>query len=134
MRPTPTPHTAGDIAVVHNGIIENYLEIKAELAPRHNFKSETDTEIVAHLLEDYVDQGLSLYEAVLAALGLIRGSYALVILDRRNPGIMIGARKDSPLVLGLGEDGEHFLASDVPAFLAHSNRVVFLHDGRCGGD
>ena len=123
------PHTAGDVAVVHNGIIENYLEIKQELAPRHKFKSETDTEIVAHLVEDFINQGLSLEDAMLASLGRIRGSYALVVMDRRNPGHMVGARKDSPLVLGLGGEGEFFLASDVPAFLAHSNRVVFLHDG-----
>jgi glucosamine--fructose-6-phosphate aminotransferase (isomerizing) len=131
-RPNETnahPHVAGDIAVVHNGIIENYLEIKQELAPRHKFKSETDTEIVAHLLEDFINQGHSLHEAMLAAIKKIRGSYALVVLDRRKPGVIAGARKDSPLILGVGEGGERFLASDMPAFLAHTNQVVFLDDG-----
>jgi glucosamine--fructose-6-phosphate aminotransferase (isomerizing) len=131
-RPNETnahPHVAGDIAVVHNGIIENYLEIKQELAPRHKFKSETDTEIVAHLLEDFINQGHSLHDAMLAAIKKIRGSYALVVLDRRKPGVIAGARKDSPLILGVGEGGERFLASDMPAFLAHTNQVVFLDDG-----
>ncbi|MGD9124943.1 MAG: glutamine--fructose-6-phosphate transaminase (isomerizing), partial [Desulfarculaceae bacterium] len=132
-RPSETnahPHVAGDVALVHNGIIENYLELKQELAEAgHNFSSETDTEIVAHLLEGYLNQGEALPQAVRRALGRIRGSYALVILDRRDPDLIVGARKDSPLVLGLGQKGEYFLASDVPAFLAHSNRVVFLNDG-----
>jgi glucosamine--fructose-6-phosphate aminotransferase (isomerizing) len=132
-RPSETnahPHVAGDVALVHNGIIENYLELKQELAEAgHNFSSETDTEIVAHLVEGYLNQGEALPQAVHRALGRIRGSYALVILDRRDPDLIVGARKDSPLVLGLGREGEYFLASDVPAFLAHSNRVVFLNDG-----
>ncbi len=132
-RPSETnahPHLAGDVALVHNGIIENYLELKEELAAAgHRFSSETDTEIVAHLVESYLNQGLELPQAVRRALSRIRGSYALVVLDRRRPGLMVGARKDSPLVLGLGEEGEFFLASDVPAFLSHTNRVVFLRDG-----
>ncbi len=133
-RPNETnahPHLAGDVAVVHNGIIENYLELREELtAAGHNFKSETDTECVAHLVESYLDQGQDLPEAVRTALNRIRGSFALVLLDRRRPGLLVGARKDSPLILGLGEEeGEYFLASDVPAFLAHTNRVVFLRDG-----
>ncbi|MCB2228539.1 MAG: glutamine--fructose-6-phosphate transaminase (isomerizing) [Desulfarculaceae bacterium] len=132
-RPSETnahPHLHGDVAVVHNGIIENYLELKQELTQAgHNFVSETDTEIAAVLIADERRKGSGLEAAVRRALGRIRGSYALVILDRAQPGLIIGARKDSPLVLGLGEPGEFFLASDVPAFLAHSNRVVFLHDG-----
>ncbi|MCA1987694.1 MAG: glutamine--fructose-6-phosphate transaminase (isomerizing) [Desulfarculus sp.] len=134
-RPSETnahPHLAQDVAVVHNGIIENYLELKEELVARGCvFSSETDTEIVAHLVQTKLDQGApDLAAAVYQALRHIRGSYALVILDRRQPGTIIGARKDSPLILGLGgEAGEYFLASDVPAFLAHSNRVVFLNDG-----
>ncbi len=125
------PHVAGSVAVVHNGIIENYLELKEELAQRgHEFSSETDTEIVAHLIANNLANGCeSLEEAVRRALARIRGSYALVILDSTQPDLMIGARKDSPLILGLGEPGEFFLASDVPAFLARSNRVVFLEDG-----
>ncbi|MCF8049210.1 MAG: glutamine--fructose-6-phosphate transaminase (isomerizing) [Desulfarculaceae bacterium] len=132
-RPSETnahPHLAGDVAVVHNGIIENYLELKNELIQAgHEFSSETDTEIVAHLVANQLKNGASdLEDAVRRALGRIRGSYALVILDRRRPDLIIGARKDSPLVLGLGGPGEYFLASDVPAFLSHTNRVVFLHD------
>ncbi len=125
------PHLAGDVAVVHNGIIENYLELKRELlAKGHKFSSETDTEIAAHLIEYELQNGAGdLPDAVRLALNQIRGSFALVILDRRETGMMIGARKDSPLILGLGEEGEFFLASDVPAFLAHTNRVVFLNDG-----
>jgi len=140
-RPSETnahPHLAGDVAVVHNGIIENYLELKEDLASRHNFSSETDTEIVSHLVEDYLGQGLDLPQALQRALERIRGSYALVLLDRRRPDLLVGARKDSPLVLGLGGEGEFFLASDVPAFLGHTNRVVFLEDGEVvviqGGD
>lgn len=125
------PHLAGDVAVVHNGIIENYLELKQELQQKgHEFSSETDTEIAAHLIQYELNNGAKdLPDAVRRALNQIRGSFALVILDRRENGVMIGARKDSPLILGLGEDGEYFLASDVPAFLAHTNRVVFLNDG-----
>ncbi len=132
-RPSETnahPHLAGEVAVVHNGIIENYLELKAELmAEGCQFASETDTEIVAHLVQRYLSRGQELPLAVKSAIAEIRGSYALVILDKRRPDLMVGARKDSPLILGLGADGEFFLASDVPAFLAHTNRVVFLEDG-----
>jgi glutamine---fructose-6-phosphate transaminase (isomerizing) len=124
------PHLAGDVALVHNGIIENYIELREELvAAGHTFKSETDTECVAHLVESYVNDGLELPEALRKALNRIRGSFALVVLDRRRPGLLVGARKDSPLILGVGDNGEYFLASDVPAFLSHTNRVVFLNDG-----
>ncbi|MCB2188325.1 MAG: glutamine--fructose-6-phosphate transaminase (isomerizing) [Deltaproteobacteria bacterium] len=126
------PHLAGDVALVHNGIIENYLELKEQLVARgHTFKSETDTECLAHLVEQEIINGApGLEAAVRRALVQVRGSYALVVLDRRRPDFMVGARKDSPLILGLGrEGGEVFLASDVPAFLSHTNRVVFLEDG-----
>ncbi|KIX14494.1 glutamine--fructose-6-phosphate transaminase (isomerizing) [Dethiosulfatarculus sandiegensis] len=123
------PHVAGDVALIHNGIIENYLEIKADLKEEgHTFSSETDTEIVAHLVENLLQKGMDLHQAVRKSLQRIRGSYALVIMDRNQPDLIIGARKESPLVLGMGEEGEFFLASDVPAFLAHTNRVVFLED------
>ena len=124
------PHLAGDVALVHNGIIENYLELKQELTEKgHHFSSETDTEIAAHLVESYLNEGDDLETAAHKALNRIRGSYALVMLDRRRPDLLIGARKDSPLCLGVGRDGDFFLASDVPAFLSHTNKVVFLHDG-----
>ena len=124
------PHLAGDVALVHNGIIENYLELKKELTDcGHHFKSETDTEIVAHLVEGYLNDGDDMETAARKTLNRIRGSFALVMLDRRRPDLLIGARKDSPLCLGLGNGaGEFFMASDVPAFLAHTNKVVFLHD------
>ena len=109
-RPSETnahPHLSGEVAVVHNGIIENYLELKRELvAAGYQFSSETDTEIVAHLVADQFKQGAAdLEQAVRRALRRIRGSYALVILDRRQPDTIVGARKDSPLVLGLGPAG-----------------------------
>ncbi len=126
------PHLAKDVAVVHNGIIENYQELKRELQSHGaEFKSETDTECAAHLIQYYLDNGAQdLPQAVRRALSRIRGSYALVILDRRQPDMMVGARKDSPLVLGLGQTAdEYFLASDIPAFLAYSKRVIFMEDG-----
>ncbi|MDR1396839.1 MAG: glutamine--fructose-6-phosphate transaminase (isomerizing) [Desulfarculales bacterium] len=125
------PHLAKDVAVVHNGIIENYQELKNELSALGAvFHSETDTECVAHLIQYYLDNGAQdLSQALRQALGRIRGSYALVVLDRRHPDLLVGARKDSPLVLGLGQaENEFFLASDIPAFLSYSKRVVFLHD------
>jgi glucosamine--fructose-6-phosphate aminotransferase (isomerizing) len=126
------PHLARDVAVVHNGIIENYQEIKKDLqAQGVTFNSETDTECAAHLIQHHLDSGTcALPEAVRRTLSRIKGSYALVVLDRRQPDMLIGARKDSPLVLGIGQSpGEFFLASDIPAFLSYSKQVVFLHDG-----
>ena len=122
------PHLScgGDIAIVHNGIIENYQELKAMLIGRgHKFKSATDSEIIAHLIEDHV-KALPFREAVREALRQLRGSYAIVAI-RHGDGVMVGARKDSPLVVGVG-DGEWFLASDVPAFIDHTKNVVFLGD------
>jgi glucosamine--fructose-6-phosphate aminotransferase (isomerizing) len=123
------PHCCGDVAVVHNGIIENYLALKRELAAAgRTFSSETDTEIVAHLIDDALARGLGFEEAVKAALGRIEGSYALVVLNRREPQKIVCARKESPLIIGLGE-GETFVASDVPALLSYTRRVIFLEDG-----
>jgi glucosamine--fructose-6-phosphate aminotransferase (isomerizing) len=119
---------AGDIAVVHNGIIENYLELKKFLVKKGaRFQSETDTEVVAHLIDYYYREGGDYLGAVRRALKEIEGSYALVILNRREGNLLLGARKESPLVIGAGA-GEMFIASDFPAFLAHTNRVQFLHD------
>lgn len=116
-----------DFAVVHNGIIENYLEIKENLiAKGHQFVSETDTEILAHLVEDYYEG--SLEEAVRKVLEVIHGSYALVVLSRKEPDKLIAARKDSPMVVGLG-DGEFFVASDIPAILNYTRQVYILDDG-----
>lgn len=122
------PHRSGGIALVHNGIIENYVELNKMLkAEGFIFTSETDTEIISHLINRY-SGGRSLEEAVREAVKELRGAYALAVISEREPGKVVGVRKDSPLVLGLGE-GEYFLASDIPAFLSRTRDVVFLEDG-----
>jgi glucosamine--fructose-6-phosphate aminotransferase (isomerizing) len=130
-RPSETnahPHMVGDIAVVHNGIIENYLELKDDLIKAgHRFSSETDTEIVSHLIVKHMRQGAPYLEAVQQTLQEIKGSYALVIVNAHEPRMLVAARKESPLILGLGE-GEYFLASDIPAILPYTRRVIFLED------
>ncbi|MCX5893995.1 MAG: glutamine--fructose-6-phosphate transaminase (isomerizing), partial [Deltaproteobacteria bacterium] len=130
-RPSETnahPHLVNDIAVVHNGIIENYLEVKEQLLKEgHKFSSETDTEIISHLIVKYLGQGLEYLEAVRRTLAAIRGSYALGIINALEPRMLVAARKESPLILGLGE-GEYFLASDIPAILPYTRRVIFLED------
>ena len=116
-----------DFAVVHNGIIENYLELKDVLIEKgHNFVSETDTEVLAHLLEDYYEGDL--VEAVRKVLATIRGSYAMVVLSRKDPNKLVAARKDSPMVVGLGEE-EFFVASDITAILNYTRKVYILDDG-----
>jgi glucosamine--fructose-6-phosphate aminotransferase (isomerizing) len=130
-RPSETnahPHMVGAIAVVHNGIIENYLELKDELIKAgHRFSSETDTEIVSHLIVKHLEQGASYLTAVQRTLQEIKGSYALAIVNAQEPRMLVAARKESPLILGLG-DGEYFLASDIPAILPYTRRVIFLED------
>ncbi|MEW6658545.1 MAG: glutamine--fructose-6-phosphate transaminase (isomerizing) [Thermodesulfobacteriota bacterium] len=130
-RPSETnahPHQVEEIAVVHNGIIENYLEIKEQLIKEgHRFASETDTEIVSHLIVKHLHQGADYLDAVRLTLMEIRGSYALVIVNAQEPRMLVAARKESPLILGLGE-GEFFLASDIPAILPYTRRVIFLED------
>jgi glucosamine--fructose-6-phosphate aminotransferase (isomerizing) len=123
------PHQVGDIAVVHNGIIENYLDLKENLLKLgHRFASETDTEIVSHLIVKHLRQGADYLSAVRLTLQEIRGSYALVMVNAQKPRLLVAARKESPLILGLGE-GEFFLASDIPAILPYTRRVIFLEDG-----
>ena len=125
------PHTdcSGQIVVVHNGIIENYLRLKKELSSAgHRFTSDTDTEVIAHLVEDELNGEVSLAEAVRSALKKLQGSYALGVISSSEPGRIIAARKDSPLIIGLGEDG-NFLASDVPAVLPYTREFIFLEDG-----
>lgn len=109
------PHTdcKGEIALVHNGIIENYLELKEELIKKgHKFLSETDTEVIVHLVEEYYKGDL--LEAVRSAIKRLEGSYAIAVISSREPERIVVARKYSPLVLGIG-DGEYFVASDIPA-------------------
>jgi glucosamine--fructose-6-phosphate aminotransferase (isomerizing) len=131
-RPSETnahPHYAGNIAVVHNGIIENYLELKARLISQgHQFSSETDTEIIAHLVDQHLRQCGDFETAVRRALGEVRGAYAVAILCECEPEKMIAARLGSPLVVGQGE-GEFFVASDIPAMLSHTREMIFLDEG-----
>ncbi|MBR7079056.1 MAG: glutamine--fructose-6-phosphate transaminase (isomerizing), partial [Treponema sp.] len=122
------PHTnvSGTIAIVHNGIIENYVKLKAWLQEQGVvFRSQTDTEVVAHLINYFYEQSGDIFESVLNALHRIEGSYALGVLCKDYPDRIIAARKESPLIVGLGE-GENFIASDVPAVLEHTREVYFL--------
>jgi len=124
------PHRdcTGQIVVVHNGIIENYLELKEQLQREgHNFVTETDTEVVAHLVEKNI-KNLSFEEAVRKSLKELRGIYALVFLSAKDPQKLIAARMGPPSVIGLG-DGEYFVASDIPALLEHTRNIFFLADG-----
>jgi glucosamine--fructose-6-phosphate aminotransferase (isomerizing) len=122
------PHRSNGIVLVHNGIIENYLPLKKMLQDRgYTFTSETDTEVLCHLIEDYARQ-YPLEDALREALKEVKGSYALAVIKKEEPDKIVGVRKDSPLVIGLG-DGEYFLASDIPAFLNYSRDVIFLNDG-----
>jgi glutamine---fructose-6-phosphate transaminase (isomerizing) len=123
------PHVAGDVAVVHNGIIENHLELRQNLIREGvTFASDTDTEIVAHLVDRALRKTPDLLAAVRAALREVRGAYALAVLNRAQPDRIVVAKNASPLVLGLS-DGETLCGSDIPALLAHTRRVVFLEDG-----
>ena len=126
------PHQSGNkkISLVHNGIIENYSVLKTELEQRgHQFLSETDTEVLVHLIEDIQQKNnVSLFEAVRIALSEVIGAYAIVVIDKDNPNELIAARKSSPLVIGLGE-GEYFLASDATPIVEYTKNVVYLEDG-----
>src|SRR6202171_1763449 len=125
------PHRdcTGRVIVVHNGIIENYLQLKDELRRKdHNFVTETDTEIVAHLIEEHLKQGNSFEQAVRETVGELRGIFALAMLSADEPDTVISARLGPPVVIGVG-DGEYFVASDIPAILEHTRDVFFLGDG-----
>jgi len=123
------PHFYEGVAVVHNGIIENYTELKNSLkAEGDAFSSETDSEVLSHLFAKFMRQGADFETAVRQGLALVRGSYAIAVLCEREPDRILAARKESPLILGLGK-GENFVASDIPAILSHTREVVFLSDG-----
>jgi len=123
------PHTAADITVVHNGIIENYLELKETLKGQgHTFTSDTDTEVIPHLIASLLSKAGSFEGAVRSALRMLKGSYAVGVI-REGEDILIAAKKESPLLVGLGEDGEHIIASDAPAIINRTNRFIFLEDG-----
>ena len=131
-RPTDNnahPHKSpnGKIAIVHNGIIENFQALKNTYLADHTFASETDTEVVAHLLEKFYEGNLE--ETVDKVLSLIKGSYALVVISQDEPDKIIVSRMDSPLVIGLGQ-GENFVASDVPALLAYTRKCIYMESGQ----
>ncbi|HON72003.1 MAG TPA: glutamine--fructose-6-phosphate transaminase (isomerizing), partial [bacterium] len=126
------PHTdcKGEIALVHNGIIENYTDLKDELISEgHRFLSETDTEVIVHLVEKYYAGDL--LEAVRMAIKRLEGSYAIAVISSKEPEKIVVARKDSPLVLGIGE-GEYFVASDIPAVLNYTRNIWILENGEMG--
>jgi glucosamine--fructose-6-phosphate aminotransferase (isomerizing) len=124
------PHLdcTGRVAVVHNGIIENYQELRQRLSARHRLTSETDTEVIPHLIEEYLEEGHPMEEAVRLALQQLTGSYAIAAVFSGEPAKLVGARHDSPLVAGVAS-GSLFLASDALAFLEHTDQVLFPEDG-----
>jgi glucosamine--fructose-6-phosphate aminotransferase (isomerizing) len=125
------PHTdsKGKIAVIHNGVIENFMELREELIEKgHNFVSKTDTEVIPHLIDEEMKNEVGLTEATLKALRRLKGSYAVVILSSIEPDKIVCARQESPLVLGVSENGT-FCASDAPAIRPYTNKVVYLRNG-----
>jgi glucosamine--fructose-6-phosphate aminotransferase (isomerizing) len=124
------PHLSdGEVALVHNGIIENHEALREELAVEgYEFASDTDTEVIAHLVHRLMAQGDDLFTAVRKAIRRLRGAYAIAVISKNEPGVVVGARAGSPLVLGIGFR-EHFLASDVHPLLAVTNRFVYLEEG-----
>jgi glucosamine--fructose-6-phosphate aminotransferase (isomerizing) len=123
------PHRAGKIVVIHNGIIENYLELRHELTAKgRTFSSETDTEVISHLIDEYMKEGLSFTQATREALQRLEGAFSIVTLCEDEPGKILAAKNATPIVIGLGE-GENFVASDVPAVLDYTRTVAFLDDG-----
>ena len=125
------PHVdaSGRVVLVHNGIIENYGVLKTALeAEGHVFKTQTDTEVLAHLVGKYVDRGLKLERAVGEALSHVEGTYGIAVMSETEPGTVVGARKGSPLVVGIS-DGEYYLGSDVAPIVEHTRQVVYLDDG-----
>ena len=126
------PHPSGNerLVMVHNGIIENYAVIKAALQKKgHTFTSQTDTEVLVKLIEEIqMSEGLSLEEAVRVALTQVDGAYAIVVMDLRDPHKLVGARKGSPLVVGIGKNGDYYLASDATPIIEYTNRVIYLND------
>ncbi|HEY4032988.1 MAG TPA: glutamine--fructose-6-phosphate aminotransferase, partial [Ktedonobacteraceae bacterium] len=127
----PHPDCTGSLTVVHNGIIENYVELREELQKAgHIFHSETDSEVLAHLIEYtyFGEAEHNLTEAVRLALQRIVGSYAIGVVSREHPDVLVGARCAGPLIVGVGEH-QQFLASDIPAILKHTRRVIILEEG-----
>ncbi|MDY0190836.1 MAG: glutamine--fructose-6-phosphate transaminase (isomerizing) [Desulfuromonas sp.] len=122
------PHRAGNFVVVHNGIIENYLQLKQQLEDNgHHFLSQTDSEIIAHLIEDHFKSCANFSQAVRLALHDLRGAFAVAVMCDLCPDMLIAAKAGSPLVIGQGS-GEYFVASDIPAMLSHTREMIFLND------
>ncbi len=121
------PHQAGDIYLVHNGIIENYKELKAELSG-HEFKSDTDTEVLAALINSLYDTDTELVDAVTQALKLVSGTYGIAVVSVRNPGEIVVARSGSPLIIGVSDD-ETIIASDASALIGRTSQAIYLNDG-----
>jgi len=118
-----------ELALVHNGIIENYHQLKKELIEKgHKFISATDTEVIVHLVEDFIREGFEVKEAFFQALKRLKGAYAVALIYKKNPDFILVARNQSPVVIGVGE-GENFVASDIPALLPFTRKVIFLNDG-----
>jgi glutamine---fructose-6-phosphate transaminase (isomerizing) len=126
----PHPSESGDLVIIHNGIIENYSSLKKELENRgHKFKSDTDTEVLVYLIDNIQrNENVDLVTAVQIALNQVIGAYAIVILSKENPDLLIGAKKGSPLVVGVGENHEHFIASDATPIIEYTRNVVYLDD------
>jgi glucosamine--fructose-6-phosphate aminotransferase (isomerizing) len=124
------PHCDSEqkIAVVHNGIIANYEELKSQLLSKYTFRSETDTEVIPHLIRYYMDSGLSFEDAFFAMTKELKGSYAILAIYALEPDKILAARRDAPLVIGLGDDA-NYIGSDVLSFLPHTNKVIYLDDG-----
>src|SRR5581483_6787578 len=123
------PHRAGKVVVIHNGIIENFLELKGELeAKGRRFASETDTEVISQLIDDYMAQGKEFLAAARAAVKRLHGSFSIVVLSEEDRSRLLAAKTATPIVIGLGQ-GENFIASDIPAILDHTRDVLFLEDG-----
>ncbi|HXG21445.1 MAG TPA: glutamine--fructose-6-phosphate transaminase (isomerizing) [Methylomirabilota bacterium] len=123
------PHRAGKVVVIHNGIIENYLALRHELqAKGRKFSSETDTEVISHLIDEYIQHGMTFTEATRAALQRLEGAFSIVVLCESEPDKILAAKNATPIVIGLGE-GENFIASDIPALLDYTRKVTFLDDG-----
>ena len=121
------PHQAGDIYLVHNGIIENYKELKAELK-HHTFASDTDTEVLAALIDSFYVEDTKLIDAVAQALQLVVGTYGIAVISARNPDEVVVARAGSPLIIGIG-NGETLIASDASALIGHTKQAIYLNDG-----
>lgn len=124
------PHAScsGDLAIVHNGIIENYKDLKKQLQDLgHKFISETDSEVLAHLIEQFMSSSFSMEDAVRESMKVVEGTYALVVISKAEPDKLVAVRKGSPLIIGIG-DNEYFITSDVSAIIIHTKRVIYLQD------